>query len=160
MEIEEKIEIVSKMVLNTLKRDITEKELSEFVSLIEKIEDRKKGINTLEFTEQVYDELIEIINELYHLNKKTNNKRFNIRNIFKLNYKNNTDCEIRQCVCYRTAELLYFVGEKAKNKEVIALLNECFANCTLTTFYYINLSDLETLILRHKSENKWCVLLQ
>lgn len=98
--------------------------------------------------------------------KKDTNKHYS-KKINKLLFKKlflNTKQKLLPNFSYRTAELSSEINTRLNkfnnNEKAHKLINECFLKCTLTTFYYIHLDDLETIINRHKETGEWCVILQ
>lgn len=97
-----------------------------------------------------HEALIEVIKEIreemYSSYKiKGKNKKTNLKPVF----------------CFRTAELLYEIGNRLKdNQEAVELLFDCFFYCTLNTFWFINLSDLESIIMYHEKYGYWSVELK
>ena len=111
---------------------------------------------------KIIDDIQSDIDKCRYLNKKV--KRHKLKKIF---YNDNL---YPRKYCFRTAELSYEISlrlmhldiENKSHKlieECVELIHECFQKCTLTTFYYIHLSDLYCLISNHKSNGKWNVQL-
>ena len=105
-----------------------------------------------------HDILLKIIEEIGNDIKKSCKIKINKR---KLDKKLLFQGEVLfPTFSFRTADLHNEMCKRLEGyREAEKLINECFGVCTLTTFYYIHLNDLSTIIERHKESGKWCVKL-
>lgn len=101
-------------------------------------------------SDEMHDILINMINEV--------KKDMEIYEIMIKPFKKANKL-LRPTMAYRTGELLSYMYEKcnkgSKRIKAMHILEECFYQCTLTAFYYINLDDLQTLIKYHKEKEIW-----